>query len=301
MFAAKRYLRLAGGLLGAITTAWVVYRVIESGVIERAFQPPYGAELASRLAVAIPVYALGVAVLSLAWCFVLASFSPARIDRFQTITLYAVTQFGKYFPGGVVHYVGRHAALRQQGHSHGALVYSAVAEAGLLVAAALLWGCWLMPWAWGPGLVVAGLVLCIGGLTGFAALRHRWTWLRQHVDRFSPRWLLAALAAYVAFFGIMGFTLILLRPAGWQGGSLLLVGAAAMSWVAGYVVIGAPAGLGVREAAFLALLGAHMPNDQILLLVAAFRLATFGGDLLAFLLALPLVVRQGMQRAVPSE
>ena len=64
---------------------------------------------------------------------------------------------------------------------------------------------------------------------------------------------------------------------------LALPATAAASWMAGYLVVGAPAGIGVREFVFLVLLTGHLPEADILLLAAAFRVITFGGDCLLLL------------------
>jgi glycosyltransferase 2 family protein len=61
-----------------------------------------------------------------------------------------------------------------------------------------------------------------------------------------------------------------------------LVAATCASWFAGFVVIGAPAGLGVREAVFVALTGAALGEDRALLVIGLFRIVTFLGDTLFF-------------------
>ena len=62
----------------------------------------------------------------------------------------------------------------------------------------------------------------------------------------------------------------------------MLLAASAASWAAGFVVIGAPGGLGVREAAFVALAGGALGESQALLLIGLFRIVTFLGDTLLF-------------------
>jgi uncharacterized membrane protein YbhN (UPF0104 family) len=50
----------------------------------------------------------------------------------------------------------------------------------------------------------------------------------------------------------------------------------------GFIVIGAPGGLGVREAAFVALVGGALGEREALLLIGLFRIVTFLGDTLLF-------------------
>jgi hypothetical protein len=205
---------------------------------------------------------------------------------------YSVTQFGKYLPGNVAQYVGRHVWMRRHGLSHETLVVCALGEAALLVGASLIWSAWLLPekmFVW-----LAWIVAIVGvavSATLLRALRRRWVWLADRLDQVRPEWITAAFGTYVVFFGLMALTLLVVAGV-YRAPLSLLAAAAAISWAAGYFVIGAPAGLGVREAAFVSLLAGKMPENEVLLMVAAFRVATFGGDLLVFLAALPFAQRE---------
>jgi uncharacterized membrane protein YbhN (UPF0104 family) len=59
-----------------------------------------------------------------------------------------------------------------------------------------------------------------------------------------------------------------------------VVGAFAISWVAGFIVPTAPAGLGVREGILVTLL--PLDPDSALAVVFGFRLGTSVGDLVTF-------------------
>src|SRR5690606_21065797 len=63
---------------------------------------------------------------------------------------------------------------------------------------------------------------------------------------------------------------------------LQLCGAFAAAWVVGLLVPGAPAGLGVREAVLLVLLGEVMPTADAVVAIALLRVATTLGDLVHF-------------------
>jgi uncharacterized membrane protein YbhN (UPF0104 family) len=52
--------------------------------------------------------------------------------------------------------------------------------------------------------------------------------------------------------------------------------------LAGFVVPGSPAGVGVREAVLVLTLEPHLPSDGALLLALSLRLVTTFGDLLFF-------------------
>jgi hypothetical protein len=232
----------------------------------------------------------------MAWCCLQATFLPARPALRGLFAVYATTQFAKYLPGNVGHYVGRHLLLRRLGMSHRALLLATFGEAGFLVLASLVWAASamgvLLPSldvtlsAWQ---VLLAECVCLG--TGFAGLqwwRRRSLRAQAWVPLHSPKWLLPVLPLQLLLFAAMALALMIpahvLVPN--NGDIWLLPAAAAASWVVGFLVIGAPAGIGVREMVFLALLHGHMPESDILLLAATFRIITFSGDGLLLLLGL---------------
>jgi uncharacterized membrane protein YbhN (UPF0104 family) len=290
-------LRAAGVLLSVFCVVWIVYRFVDSGLLQRVTESSYSERLVFRIAQAVPVYASGLVALGIAWWFLQGTFATQKLAVRDTFVCYGVTQFGKYLPGNVGQYLGRHVVLRGMGLSHATLTMCAITEAGLLVCASLMWSAPLID-LYLPGLPAATLliVLPLGLLVViaiFSVARVRIRWMENHVRHFAPAAIFVALALYLLFFAIMAMTLQLVA---WTFDSqalsfVQLSAVASLSWVAGYLVIGAPGGLGVREAVFLILLHGRMPEDQILLMAAGFRVATFGGDLLLFLLVVPFNAR----------
>ncbi|REJ77060.1 MAG: hypothetical protein DWQ36_18240 [Acidobacteria bacterium] len=95
-----------------------------------------------------------------------------------------------------------------------------------------------------------------------------------------------ALSIYL-FYGaclILGLSILAvdleIRPLVTQ--SFVLLEYLPLAFLAGYVVPGAPGGLGVRESLLVVLLGNEMGDSQALALALQFRLATVAADLLLF-------------------
>jgi uncharacterized membrane protein YbhN (UPF0104 family) len=63
---------------------------------------------------------------------------------------------------------------------------------------------------------------------------------------------------------------------------LLLTGSFATAWAIGFLVVGAPAGLGAREGVMLAMLQSGYSGNNAIVLIIAIRLATTLGDVLCF-------------------
>ena len=288
---AKRALWWAGALLSLGCLAWIIHRFIALGVLRAIKDSPHAAALGESLLLAVPVYAGAVGVVAVAWLTLQRGLARVYPPPGISVAGYLVTQFGKYLPGNVAHYAGRHVLLRREGATHRSLVACALAEVALQLLAAILWAhpllsrvlpASMMSWVLPVVLLAACACLALGWL------RRRIPLLARSIEAFHPAWLLAGLVSYVTFFAVMAFTLWLLcRALGVHGpGYAYLAAVAAASWMAGFVVPGAPAGLGVREAAFLVLLRPSLPEADALLLAAAMRVATFGGDGLACLAGL---------------
>ena len=208
------------------------------------------------------------------------------------VASYAVTQYGKYLPGNVAHYALRHAWSRRHDIAHSALGLAAILEAVLLLVAAatltLLTDTRRLAFLAfiEPPLAIVLLVAMIVAI-GIAL---RWANRRDALRRFGVPALptigvmLQALAIYGAFFVSCAAVLFALAHALGIGigAFALLLGATAASWLAGFVVIGAPGGLGVREAAFVALAGDAIGADHALVVISLFRVVTFLGDTLFF-------------------
>jgi uncharacterized membrane protein YbhN (UPF0104 family) len=280
-------LRWLGGLLSICAIVYVVWRFASTDAVARLFDDGVPTTLLLHLLMAAVLYTAGCTFLALAWWFLLSAFVPASPPARPVTAAYATSQFAKYLPGNVAHYLARHAMLRRLQLPHGGLIAAAGLEAGCLVVASLIWA---IP-ATGATLsrlldVPAGWlmsVLVAGGLIGLASLRFamRHTRLGTWVALERPLCVAWALAAHIGFFGVMALSLMVVATAmpGVHTGAWQLTGVATTSWLAGFLVIGSPAGLGVREAVFVELLKGSAPESSALLMAAAFRVVTFLGDL----------------------
>jgi glycosyltransferase 2 family protein len=183
----------------------------------------------------------------------------------------AITQFAKYLPGNVGHHLARTAFALRAGIPGRASVATQTVEAILTVGAAVTVA--VLGFALRES--AAALPLSLGLGLGALAL------IRLGPEKRS------ALLAYTVNFGLLGtglyliaFAVAQLSPSSWS----LCVGAFALAWVAGFVVPGAPAGLGVREGLLAGFLLPATDTASALVIVLGFRVATTLGDLLSFAL-----------------
>jgi len=307
---ARRLLRGLGLLLCLAALAWIGMRFVQGGALAVLRHVPVGpVRLGAALALAAVLYAAALGVLAFAWWRLLAGLAPAAPPAWPTMATWSLSQYGKYLPGNVAHYALRHAWSRRHATPHAALGLAAMAEAALLLLAALalalVSGATAIPLPGGDARLAFCLLAAGAVAGGFALywLRHRGVFDRLPAPTVSLPALASALACYLAFFAttatiLYGLGRMLGATADWP----LMLAAGAASWAAGFVVVGAPAGLGVREAAFVALAGTTLGEERALLLIALYRLVTFFGDTLLFAAGgISMRLKNGSGRPAPAE
>lgn len=255
--------------------------------------------------VAIAIAAIGYASIiptsSWAWARLLRG-TGVRFPILQLNMIMGIAQMAKYVPGGIGQHLGRTAMSIQRGMPASALFVTLVSEMLLAIAAAMVVGL--------VGLVVAGrrmatlpprhsqaaalAALCLAiALVGLLLAVRRSPGLARrvalHLAATRPvqaprgRALGTAFVAYLLNYivigvGLYGIAFAVIRVP--LASAPLFVGAFALSWIVGFVVPGAPAGLGVREGIMAALLTPPLAGARALEIIVAFRVATTLGDLL---------------------
>lgn len=299
----KRAIKWAGIALAILATAYFA---------RHAWHTLQGHELTALahgpglwgMALLLALYVASIATTAAAWRWQLAAVQQP-VGYHWAITVLAVTQFGKYLPGNVGHHIGRVGLAIKAGIRSSAAVLTIGYELLLAIVAA-------------AHLCAVGLVLWPpGSLAGQSWLEHRWLWIGVvSTGAIAALVIVPRLAAMVASMrggervdagafsldvpsiggsyamyvmgqlaigvGLWGLATTLLPPEASVPSPLFFTGAFATGWIAGLVVPGAPAGLGVREVVLTAWFAETLPAEVAVLLVLATRLATIAGDAINF-------------------
>lgn len=272
----KRCLHAAGGVLSLGGVAFVALR-LQDYAAQVDFAGFDAVSCAAFVALAA-LYGIANVLLALAWWYLLG-FLGAHASRGWAVRVYGISQLAKYVPGHIFHFAGRQAFGLAAGLPGWALAKTVPWELGVISATGALFGIILLPLAW-PALPTSLALAAFAVALCCVAAPAVWRWIGRPVAR--------ALGCYVLFLASSGFifvgTLAVVVP---QGGlettSLpLLCAAYVIAWLAGLVTPGAPAGIGVREAVLLYLLGGSVASADLLLAVVLARLVTVGGDVAFF-------------------
>jgi uncharacterized membrane protein YbhN (UPF0104 family) len=292
-----RLFNLAGIVIGVAGLAFVVARVVRDRD-----------EIADALAAASPgglivAFVAGLAAMTLLganWLAILRA-GGAHAPWRRGLGWFFVGQLGKYVPGGIWPIVGqaelaardgvpRSTAYRSTALSMVATLLGAAAVAALagLVAPS---GARLI-----PALLALGVTVVLIGLA-FAPLRRV---LHRLADRVTTRelrlpegaWFAGIVARYLPMWAL--FAVMTIGSAHALGASLdaelvlTLIYAACLSWMAGFVIVGLPGGLGVREAVLISLLTGPLGAGVAVSTALISRIVSIGVDLAGAAIAVPI-------------
>lgn len=279
----------------AATLAFAAYAWRALAVVDMSrYASPSGV---AGIGAAALIYCLALPLAAVAWSWLLVGLgTPVSASRLAAIL--AVSQLGKYLPGNVGHFVGRAGLGLHAGIGPAPLMAGIVIETVLTVLAGITLGglaialsdALVLTSAAPLRVITAGAALAIGALLLTAR-----TWVPRLLGRVprqvseavratdlpSPLVISLAFCAYLAIYVVLGIALVVLAhalvPAADHDGALL-IGSFALAWLAGFATPGAPAGLGVREATLLLLLGNAYSAADATVIIVGLRLATLAGD-----------------------
>ena len=266
----------------------------------------WGSESGAVLALAIVVYAATYALNALAWWLLLHG--PDETPRLRHVTaIYFLSQFAKYIPGNVAHHIGRVMLARGLGLRTTLVLFTMAIETGWVVlVAAIIAATGLVglgpsfldeaprvPMVWQLGTV--GALAVIAPFLALWILNRRYPkplrkLLGEETVAMPPARVLAiCFVIYLLAFAVLGgiVDVLALHVAGArQSHFVTATGLFALAWIAGFIVPGAPGGLGVREAILVLTLTPLYGADAAVVVTVLLRLVTTVGDGLVFITGL---------------
>jgi hypothetical protein len=298
----RRWIGLGVAVVSALYFTRAVYR----------YWPQIGAlrwtaTVATALVAAVLVQTVVVVFDGLIWAWLLRRLGVAAHSR-QGLAVFGSAQFAKYLPGNFGQHISRVVLAREWGWHTGRVVLSLLLEncfaigSGALIAGA---GAFLDATTAGrntPRLVaVLGLVTFVSMVAALALRRvllrppgFLGRWLEEPVElRFSALigYLSSHMASYVGMAVALGVLFWSVSGSWPRDPSTLLLGVA-VGWLSGFLVPGAPAGLGVREAALVTILGPRLGTGVVVASAVLWRLSQTASDVVALSLGIVLGVRR---------
>ena len=225
-------------------------------------------------------YAAANLFLAQAWRFILNSFG-IRVTVRWAIYAYGTSQLAKYVPGNIFHIAGRQAIAMAAGMPGKDVLKANIIELVMISGLGTL-ALWIVSPLLCPifSLTFASLLLLLSiALTLYLANK----FFNQHIAKAIVCHLLFLLSAAAIFALILD----VLRPDALMDIPLMIKvgGVYTLAWLAGLIMPGAPAGIGIRELVVVYFLTHFIPDGELLLAVLIGRITTVCGDILFFVSA----------------
>lgn len=296
---ALKYLWRAAGYGVVLLSVWC---------IARRFSGPEFASLFSGMTLSVflcmglflVLYSLCNFLPALSWALFLKSLQPGLRKFSAAVGLYLRSGIVKYLPGNVFHFAGRHVMGKGLGAAQGDILKSNILEVGgILLCAGLI----VMMSFHGGGLVIPGnsiiaanlktaaYIAVTGAAIGAILLFHERVrgFLKRFISPEKWRSYVTVLLLYMTFFAVtggvlQGIMMLVSHPAVFSfDDTSLFIAVFSLSWISGFIIPGAPGGLGVREFIILLMLGPGYGETPALSAALLLRIITVGGDVLSFL------------------
>lgn len=253
-----------GVLVGGLSVAFLVRSLLRD---RAAVGAALGTADLSWLGLGAVFAVGGMLAMAVPWAVALRLLG-APVQGLRHVPWYFVGEIGKYVPGGLWPVLGRAEIARRAGAgagpAYGSVVLSLIAlYLAAFAVAVVLVPLWLLPGAAGAWWLVGAVALPFGllalhprcvtrGLRVGARVLHRdlsmpvpaWGVSLRYVASYVPAWTLIALATWAV-------TRALTPDAPLD----VIAFAAVVSWIAGFLAVPVPGGVGVREAVFIAIAG----------------------------------------------
>lgn len=264
-------------LLGVV--AWGIYRALGTELSRidvhdfLRWRPSPG-----LLLISIVLVNLVLLMHAFLWRQIVVDLDAGRASPRDTVRIYFVSSLGRYIPGKLWQLAGFALMSKQAGLAAAPATASAIVGQFIFLNTGLLFVAVMLPeWAGSTPalvatavLVIAAIALWVVGATpvGHGArewlgrrlggtLGERFTGALSYADRIRPRVALRWTAGYIVSWIVLGIAFVAFTTAFVPTAShdaRFVAGTVAASYLAGYLILVAPAGVGVRESAMLVLL-----------------------------------------------
>ena len=304
----SNWLRIAGILLSIAGTLFIIVRIrsvnweILSGI--------HSGFLIGSLAIGSLITLCGLLALSLQWRALLRASSDQKTKTATAMRIYLVSNSAKYLPGNIGHLLSRNTFRSSLNTGHVQIAAASVVELAFVILAAV-------------GLVVISsavstrslvevpgvseklttffllVISCIVVAAAILFLLRKNKWLQKFLGAAGtmlPAILKKAplaLTVYAVYFLAIGtYTYLLLIEVNGLHPSINSyttgIFAVTLSWLAGLVTPGAPAGIGVRETVMLLLLRGEFSEPSIIICSVLVRISSVIADVAGLAIGLSL-------------
>lgn len=293
----KKILKGAGYILTILALLFVVRKIISMNIDFHLLSEHLPVFLICITGYAILVYFLGKP-----WKKFVTVITGQQVEGSEAYYICTKANLMKYIPGNVLQFVGRNELAINHDMRHKdvacatvldtlCMVLSAVTVAMVFHLKGLL--SWLLQYMQLELLIICLLVMIFVGACILILLYRKVPYFRFLFEKSNVKAMITGTAFFWIFYlGTAGMLYLIFHFV--LGVSFtvpelsILVGTWAIGYLMGYVMPGAPGGIGIRELVLCFLLQTIINQDTVLLATVLLRVANIFGEIIAFLVALVL-------------
>ncbi len=280
----KKYVRYIGNILVLISFYFIIKILLDN---YQKIHIDFNLHTLTVIFIGIVGMWIGTAGISLGWYFQLKEKYPRITFPASTFVVF-FSQIGKYLPGNVGHFIGR-GFLVKHIVSKSDIVYSLFVENIILLIVAVTFGIGYLFFIdieyyfsfYELLLVLLGIVLV--SIAGIYLVKKKISLYTLRPATVIKLFLLATISTL--FGGLVIYLLADLFDSTNSVSYLQYTAGFALAFLAGFVVPGAPGGIGIREYSFVLLFQNQLGEGVALQIILLFRLISILGDLSIFLAA----------------
>lgn len=248
-------------------------------------------------------YAISVYISSYAWKTILEFVSKAKIPMNKIMPVYVKSNIAKYLPGNFMHFAGRNLLAGRLGFKQLDITFCSILEIIMLLftsfALSLIFAMKILKKSLttvlsriNPTIIPAvSIIVILLIIAAVLFICKKTSFIKNYRHLFTrnfPKLLCKLFCIYSITLIIPGiFLLLILKLILSCNVSFqlitIIISSYTISWVLGFVVPGAPGGIGVRESTMLLILGQFYSSDIAVLAAILLRILSILGDLTAFL------------------
>ena len=280
----KKYARYVGNILVLISFYFIIKILVDN---YQKIQIDFNFHTLTVIFIGIIGMWIGTAGISLGWYFQLKEKYP-RITLPTSTFVVFFSQIGKYLPGNVGHFIGR-GFLVKHIVSKSDIVYSLFVENIILLIVAVTFGIGYLffidieYYFSFYELLLVLLAIILVSITGIYLVKKKISLYTLKPITVLKLFLLVIISTL--FGGLVIYLLADLFDSTNSVSYMQYTAGFALAFLAGFVIPGAPGGIGIREYSFVLLFQNQLGESVALQVILLFRLISIIGDLSIFLAA----------------
>ena len=280
----KKYVRYIGNILVLISFYFIIKILVDN---YQKIHIDFNLHTLTVIFIGIIGMWIGTAGISLGWHFQLKEKYP-KITFFTSTFVVFFSQIGKYLPGNVGHFIGR-GFLVKHIVSKSDIVYSLFVENIILLIVAIAFGIGYLffididyYFSFYELLLVLLAIVSVS-IAGIYLIKKKISLYSLRPITVIKLFLLVTISTL--FGGLVIYLLADLFDSTNNVSYMQFTAGFALAFLAGFVVPGAPGGVGIREYSFVLLFQNQLGDSVALQVILLFRLISILGDLSIFLAA----------------